>query len=89
MEDFIRVVDLCDHFSIPAVVCINKWDINPEVSDEIKRRSQERGIPVVGEVPLTKRSRTPLTLCSPSPPIRQRCLQSCPGDVGPSARGDR
>ncbi|MGE5580599.1 MAG: ATP-binding protein [Bacillota bacterium] len=51
MEDFGRVLDLCEHFSIPAAVCVNKWDINPEVTDEIRRRCKERGIPVVGEIP--------------------------------------
>ena len=29
-HDLKRVLSLARHFSIPALVCVNKWDINPE-----------------------------------------------------------
>jgi MinD superfamily P-loop ATPase len=29
LHDLERVADLCDHFSIPATVLVNKCDVNP------------------------------------------------------------
>ncbi len=34
-HDLDRVVELTKHFRIPCYVCINKWDINPEISSAI------------------------------------------------------
>ena len=38
------------HFGIPTVVCINKYDLNPEVSATIEARTEEAGLKVVGKV---------------------------------------
>ena len=38
------VIDLAEHFGIPAMVCINKWDINPEVADRIESDGSEKGL---------------------------------------------
>jgi MinD superfamily P-loop ATPase len=35
-HDLQRVAELARHFRIPAVVCINKWDLNPAMSDAIE-----------------------------------------------------
>jgi len=32
-HDLERVLSLTRHFQIPAAVCVNKWDINPEMTD--------------------------------------------------------
>ncbi|MGF7184291.1 MinD superfamily P-loop ATPase [Desulfitispora alkaliphila] len=50
MDDFIRVKQLCDHFSIPALVCINKYDINKEITWQIEGYCKERDIPIVGKI---------------------------------------
>jgi len=50
LHDLDRVADLAAHFSIPALVCINKWDINPDMSDHIARRAEERDLQVAGRV---------------------------------------
>ena len=51
LEDFIRVFQLTQHFDIPALACINKYDINKEVSNEIEEYCKEKGIPLVGKIP--------------------------------------
>jgi MinD superfamily P-loop ATPase len=50
LHDLQRVLDLADHFSVPALVCINKWDLNPDLSGEIESRARERNVQVVGKI---------------------------------------
>lgn len=40
-HDMLRVLSLTKHFNIPAVVCINKWDINPGMSENIEKKAVE------------------------------------------------
>jgi len=49
-HDLNRVIDLADHFGIPALVCINKWDINPEVAGRIEARARERSVATAGRI---------------------------------------
>ena len=51
MHDLNRVLDLSRHFQIPAKVCINKFDINPGITDEMERACQEKGTEVVSKLP--------------------------------------
>lgn len=50
LHDLERVGQLARHFGVPIVVCINKWDINAEMSGRIERRMQAEGIPLVGRI---------------------------------------
>lgn len=49
-HDMERVADLTRHFEIPAMVCVNKWDLNPQVADEIESLAAMRGIRAAGRV---------------------------------------
>jgi MinD superfamily P-loop ATPase len=49
-HDLDRVVELTRHFGIPALVCINKWDINPAMTQRIERAVYESGLKVAGRV---------------------------------------
>lgn len=49
-HDLLRVAKLAGHFNIPAVVCINKCDINQRVADRIKQAKQ-CDLPVLGQIP--------------------------------------
>lgn len=49
-HDFERVADLTKHFGIPTVVCINKYDINTEIADEIEKKANSRGVSTVGNI---------------------------------------
>jgi MinD superfamily P-loop ATPase len=50
LHDLRRVADLCRQFNIETGVCINKADINLEVSDQIEAEAARRGIPVLGRI---------------------------------------
>lgn len=54
MHDLDRALDLCRHFSVPAMVCINKCDVNPENSRRIVQECFARGIEVAAQVPFDR-----------------------------------
>lgn len=49
-HDLSRVLQLARHFSIPALVCINKWDINPIQSERIEAGAVHAGAVPVGRI---------------------------------------
>jgi MinD superfamily P-loop ATPase len=51
IHDMERIVSLCDHFKIPVVVLINKSDLNPAITEQIRQACRDRGSFVVGELP--------------------------------------
>jgi MinD superfamily P-loop ATPase len=51
IHDLERILGVCRHFRVPAWVCINKFDINPENTEKIKLHCQREGTPVIGEIP--------------------------------------
>ncbi|MCP4547658.1 MAG: 4Fe-4S dicluster domain-containing protein [bacterium] len=50
-HDLERILALAEHFSIPAVVCVNKWDINPEITERIEKRTLAVGARPIGRIP--------------------------------------
>ena len=50
LHDLERVAELTRHFGIPTLVCINKWDLNPEVCARIEARARERGLELAGRI---------------------------------------
>ncbi|MBL7215195.1 MAG: P-loop NTPase [Phycisphaerae bacterium] len=51
LHDLIRILELTEHFKIPAGVIINKADINPQVSEDIKKLAQNRHAVILGQLP--------------------------------------
>jgi len=51
LHDLERALDVARHFDIPSIVCINKFDINPQNVRTIERFCAERGVEVVGKIP--------------------------------------
>ncbi len=49
-HDLARVLQLVRHFGIPASVCVNKWDINPEMTERIERKAEASGAQVAGRI---------------------------------------
>lgn len=49
-HDLERVLSLARHFGVPAAVCVNKWDLNPEMTDRIEDRARAAGARVTGRV---------------------------------------
>jgi MinD superfamily P-loop ATPase len=50
LHDLGRVAELTAHFGIPALVCINKWDLNPDLGERIEADAVQRGLAVAGRV---------------------------------------
>ncbi len=50
-HDMERVVELADFFKIPAMVCVNKFDLNPNEGEAIEVFAKERNVDVIGRVP--------------------------------------
>ena len=50
-HDLLRVLELTSHFHIPAYLCVNKWDINPSMADEIQTCAKEKGATIIGNIP--------------------------------------
>ncbi|MCP4023383.1 MAG: P-loop NTPase [Desulfobacteraceae bacterium] len=51
LHDLKRVIELARHFKIPAMTCINKYDLNPKQTGTIKAFCEKTKIPVMGEIP--------------------------------------
>jgi len=51
MHDLRRLLELIRHFDIPAGVCVNKSDINVEVTVQIERLARAWEATVLGRVP--------------------------------------
>jgi MinD superfamily P-loop ATPase len=49
-HDLERVLSLAKHFSIPAAVCVNKWDINPAMTERIESKAAQHGARVAGRI---------------------------------------
>jgi MinD superfamily P-loop ATPase len=49
-HDLERVVSLTKHFGIPTFICVNKWDINPGMTEEIERGAIEAGVSIAGRI---------------------------------------
>lgn len=50
LHDMERVADLTRHFGIPVAVCINKWDLNGEMSRLIETKARDRGMTLAGRI---------------------------------------
>ncbi|HBH28912.1 MAG: ATP-binding protein [Desulfofustis sp. PB-SRB1] len=51
LHDLNRVSQLAAHFKMPVLICINKYDLNPTITNEIRRSAIERGENLVGMIP--------------------------------------
>jgi MinD superfamily P-loop ATPase/predicted Fe-Mo cluster-binding NifX family protein len=49
-HDLDRVAQLTAHFGIPTAVCINKWDINPQIAEAIEADVRDKGLVLAGRI---------------------------------------
>jgi MinD superfamily P-loop ATPase len=52
IHDLERVLGVCRHFNVPALVCINKYDINQENTRQIEGYCRQQGVEVAAKIPL-------------------------------------
>ena len=50
-HDMERVAELAAFFRIPAMVCVNKFELNPNHAEAIEAYAVEKGLKVVGRIP--------------------------------------
>jgi MinD superfamily P-loop ATPase len=50
-HDMERVAELAAFFKVPAMVCVNKFDLNPDQGEAIESFAKQRNIKVMGRVP--------------------------------------
>lgn len=51
IHDLERVYEVACYFKIPAVVCINKYDVNLDNSSKIEDYCKKENIPIIGKIP--------------------------------------
>ncbi len=49
-HDLKRVLALTRHFGVEAAVCVNKWDINPEMAGKIEALARQEGARLAGRI---------------------------------------
>ena len=80
-HDLERISATLRHFSIPALVVINKADLYPAGAEAIRNQAAERGYPVIGEIPFdpaipqAMTAAQPITQAAPSSPAAQAIRQ--------------
>ncbi len=50
-HDMMRVAELAEHFKIPAMICVNKFDLNKDETQVIEDTAGERKIEVLARIP--------------------------------------
>ena len=50
-HDMLRLVDLAGHFKVPCMLCVNKFDLNIEMTEKLEETARRRGMTVLGRVP--------------------------------------
>lgn len=51
LSDLGRVLGVSRHFGLLGLVCINKFDLNPEITAEIENFCNNHGFPIIGRIP--------------------------------------
>ena len=54
ISDLKRLVKTAENLQAKLAVCVNKWDVSPEHTEEIRQFCQEEQIPFVGQIPYDK-----------------------------------
>jgi MinD superfamily P-loop ATPase len=49
-----RIIRVAEHFGVPCVTCVNKWDLNPEAARDIEKMAEEMGAPLVAQIPFDR-----------------------------------
>jgi MinD superfamily P-loop ATPase len=51
IHDMQRVLQLANHFKVPALVCVNKFDLNLDLTCNIEKFARDEGLPYLGRIP--------------------------------------
>ncbi|MCD6387607.1 MAG: ATP-binding protein [Methanophagales archaeon] len=65
VHDLKRVLAVARHFGVNAVVCVNKSDLNAELTAEIERFCAEEGVKMLGCIPYDEAVLEAVSACEP------------------------
>lgn len=51
VHDMQRILMTTQHFGVRSLVCINKYDLNPQGTNLIETYCQDQGVPIIGRIP--------------------------------------
>jgi len=54
LDDLKRVLELAEYFETQVLICVNKYDINPDMTSQIENFAREKNLFVVGKIPFDK-----------------------------------
>jgi len=54
IHDLERILFVCQHFGVPAKVCINRFDLGQKQSEMIEEYCEKEEIPLVGKIPFDR-----------------------------------
>lgn len=54
IHDLKRVVAVCKHFGVTPLVCINRYDIAPDLSESIENYCKAEGLTMAGKIPFDR-----------------------------------
>ncbi|MFH1075628.1 MAG: ATP-binding protein [Pseudomonadota bacterium] len=49
-HDLERVISLTRHFNIPTAICVNKWDLNPDMTNRIEDKARQANAFIAGRI---------------------------------------
>lgn len=55
LDDLKRILELAEHFETQVMICVNKCDINPDMTSQIENYAREKALFVVGKIPFDKK----------------------------------
>jgi MinD superfamily P-loop ATPase len=55
LDDLKRILELADRFKTQVMICINKYDINSDMTSQIEAYAEERKLFVAGKIPFDKK----------------------------------
>lgn len=54
LDDLKRILELAKHFETQVMICVNKYDINKDMTSQIENYAREKRLFVVGKIPFDK-----------------------------------
>ncbi|PIE72988.1 MAG: (4Fe-4S)-binding protein [Deltaproteobacteria bacterium] len=51
LHDMQRVAELAEHFRVPVMLCVNKYDLNEEMTARIEQYARQRNMRLLGRIP--------------------------------------
>ena len=54
LDDLKRILELAEHFETQVMICINKYDINMDMTSQIESFAREKNLFVAGKIPFDK-----------------------------------